>query len=113
MKSSLRKGKAYERFIARTLRTHFSDAERQSQFRGGHHDGSDVLAGPWAIECKHVQTLNLKAALVQAWEAAQVHRRRYAVIFRWSARGRPVFPEGQDFICLRLADALEFLRNDT
>ena len=105
MTSSNHKGKAYERYIARLLRTRGLNAERQSQFCVGQKQGSDVVAGSWAIECKHVQTLNLKAALEQVREAATATGRTYAVVFRWSARGRPTFPEGQDFICLRLCDA--------
>lgn len=63
-----RKGVAFEREVARALRSVFERAERGFQFRDGSDAAPDVDGTPWWIECKNRKTVKLK----EWWETAVV-----------------------------------------
>jgi hypothetical protein len=70
-KSSVIKGKRFERQVAKDLRGIFPDARRGMQARHG-GDAPDVdHAGPLWPECKHGKRPNIPAALEQATIAAK------------------------------------------
>lgn len=61
------KGKAGELELAAFLREHGIAARRGQQYCGASGDADVVHAVPWLhIECKRVERLNLRAAMVQA-----------------------------------------------
>lgn len=64
--NSNRKGKTFEREIAKYLRDHGIDARRGQQYKGG-ADSPDVIGlKGWHIECKRTERFNLYESLKQA-----------------------------------------------
>ena len=72
-KMSRDKGKRYEREVAEAFRQMgFPDARRGVQFQGG-PDSPDVAGVPGVhIEAKHVEALNVYAAMKQSTDEAKV-----------------------------------------
>ncbi len=69
-KSSRRKGHDWERDVARQMRDIFGDrVKRGWQVREG-TDAPDVDGTPFWIECKKGKKTNIRAALLQAQDAA-------------------------------------------
>ena len=66
------KGHTYERALAKRLRDLFPDSRRGLQFqnRFASQDQPDVIAGPFAIECKNTKKINIRSAMDQAVRAA-------------------------------------------
>ena len=71
-KAERRKGHDFERKIARRFRELFPESKRGFQTRGGTAEEPDVIAGPFAIECKHGKRPNIRAAYEQARSAPGV-----------------------------------------
>lgn len=65
-KASREKGKRFERWVKNALKDIFPEAKRGWQSRGGTSEEQDIEGTPFAIECKHRLTVNIRQALDQA-----------------------------------------------
>lgn len=61
------RGQAFEREVAKLLRSLWPDAERNiAQARTARREGCDVEGTPWWVECKSGRGIDWRAALEQA-----------------------------------------------
>jgi hypothetical protein len=63
-KLSRDKGAAFERKVARDIRTIYPDAERNLEYNS-HELGTDVIAGPFRIQCKRMKGYSKVSALYE------------------------------------------------
>ena len=105
MLNAQRKGKEYERNIAKKLSKALDTNVRRTPCSGGLGIKGDILdlsgiLRDWIIECKKQEHLNIWAAIRQARNAAG--SKKWAVIF---SRNN----EGADYICMDINDWIEII----
>lgn len=101
-KLSIRKGKNFERLIARYLRYAFPDARRGFQFRGITEQYDIENTGIFAIECKHHKRVSISKEFTKFKKiCAQKHQDKIPVLVSRDNRGDILATlDFKHFVCL-------------